>query len=182
MINHEIKSLQSIVYLNDNGKKKFGKGVKHLMPCVVEFLKVAEGFIHSASKVEAKWPKSMGIELSLTLCGKRKIQTLNRDYRGKNKVTDVLSFPQQESLRTQSGAQYFGKRMMLGDIVICRDVTSSQAKNFKITYEQELIHLLIHGFLHLCGFDHEVSQKEEKLMFDLEQELVKKVYKNLGYE
>jgi probable rRNA maturation factor len=69
--------------------------------------------------------------------------------------------------------------MDLGDLVICKEKALSQAREFEITYEQEVVHLAVHGFLHLIGFDHEVSPKEEKIMEAHENELVGQVYKVL---
>jgi probable rRNA maturation factor len=67
----------------------------------------------------------------------------------------------------------------LGDLVICKEIAKSQAREFKISYEQEVIHLAVHGFLHLLGFDHEISTKEEKIMEAYESVLVNKIYKKL---
>ncbi len=122
------------------------------------------------------------VSLVLTLCGRAKIKTLNREYRAKDKVTDVLSFGVHENLRPDLGP--FPKNLPvleLGDIFICREVAKSQAKEFQISYEMEVIHQLVHGFLHLLGFDHEISLKEEKVMEKEEAKLVNKIYKNLGY-
>ncbi len=122
------------------------------------------------------------VALVLTLCGKTKIKTLNREYRNKDKITDVLSFGVHENLRPDQGP--FLKnlpQMELGDIFICREVAKVQAAEFEISYEMEVLHQLVHGFLHLLGFDHELSEKEEMIMEKEEAKLVKKIYKNLGY-
>jgi probable rRNA maturation factor len=122
------------------------------------------------------------VSLVLTLCGRTKIKTINREYRAKDKVTDVLSFGVHENLRPDLGP--FVKnlpQLELGDIFICREVAKAQAVEFEITYEMEILHQLVHGFLHLLGFDHEISLKEEKLMEKEEAKLVNKIYKNLGY-
>ena len=119
---------------------------------------------------------------SLILCGKTKIQSLNRIYRQIDKVTDVLSFPIHENLRFDKKVSLKRRGaalpdMELGDLVICREKVISQSKEFNLTFEEEYIHLVIHGFLHLLGFDHEISLKEEKVMEKFEQELVVKVLK-----
>ena len=67
----------------------------------------------------------------------------------------------------------------LGDLFICKEIAKSQALGFNISYEQEVIHLAVHGFLHLLGFDHEVSLKEEQIMENYESDLVTKIYKIL---
>ncbi|MDO9183073.1 MAG: rRNA maturation RNase YbeY [Bacteriovorax sp.] len=120
------------------------------------------------------------VSISMTLCGKKKIQGLNQKYRQKDKATDVLSFPifsnlRPDKLRSEKNPPY----LELGDIVICKEIAKSQAREFDITYEQEIIHLGVHGFLHLLGFDHEISGKEEKIMEKYESELVAKIYKKL---
>jgi probable rRNA maturation factor len=122
------------------------------------------------------------VSFSLILCGKAKIRGLNRTYRQIDKVTDVLSFPLHENLRfdkkvTQKNRGPVLPEVELGDLVICREKVISQSKEFNLTFEEEYIHLVIHGFLHLLGFDHEISLKEEKVMEKFEQELVLKVLK-----
>ncbi len=120
------------------------------------------------------------ITLAITVCGKAKIKKLNRDYRQKDYVTDVLSFPVYENLRPDKKTK--GKNLLqmdLGDLVICKEKAFSQAREFEITYEQEVVHLAVHGFLHLLGFDHEISAKEEKIMESYENEIVGQVYKKL---
>lgn len=120
------------------------------------------------------------VSISMTLCGRTKIRSLNREYRQKDYATDVLSFPVYENLRPDKkpGAKNLPE-MELGDLVICKEIAKSQAREFGITYEQEIIHLAVHGFLHLLGFDHEISVKEEKIMEKYESELVNKIYKKL---
>ena len=120
------------------------------------------------------------VSMTMTLCGKTKIRTLNKQYRQKDYVTDVLSFPIYDNLRPDKKPR--GKnlsQMDLGDLVICKEKALSQAREFEITYEQEVVHLAVHGFLHLIGFDHEISAKEEKIMETHENELVGQVYKVL---
>lgn len=120
------------------------------------------------------------VTLAITVCGRAKIKKLNRDYRQKDYVTDVLSFPVYENLRPDKKIK--GKNLLqmdLGDLVICKEKAFSQAREFEITYEQEVVHLAVHGFLHLLGFDHEISAKEEKIMESFENEIVGQVYKKL---
>lgn len=120
------------------------------------------------------------VTMSMTLCGKTKIRTLNREYRQKDYVTDVLSFPVYDGLRPdKKPLEKNLSQMDLGDLVICKEKAQSQAREFDITYEQEVVHLAVHGFLHLLGFDHEISDKEEKIMETHENALVGLVYKKL---
>ncbi len=88
-------------------------------------------------------------ELSIVLTDDREIQKLNADYRGKDKPTDVLSFPLLE------GAGEKHTQGLLGDIVISIPTAKRQAKEFGVSEKEELLRLLIHGCLHLLGYDHE---------------------------
>lgn len=136
-------------------------------------------------KFLAKNPHFKGVKLvsiNLTLCGKTKIKSLNANYRSLNKVTDVLSFGVHENLRPDTKLKLKNPPILnLGDIFICKEVATKQAREFDISYEQEILHLATHGFLHLLGFDHEISLKEEKIMESYETELIKTIYKKLGY-
>ncbi len=105
--------------------------------------------------------KPHSLQVSLLICGDAKIKELNRHHRQKDKITDVLSFPAQENLRKSKSQIH---HLFLGDLAICHQQTKRQAKDFDITYFDEFIHLFFHGVIHLLGFDHEVSAKEEKLM------------------
>lgn len=108
------------------------------------------------------------LSVSLLICGDSKIKKLNADHRSKNKVTDVLSFPAQENLRNLK----LSGQVFLGDIALCLPQARRQAKAFKVSVADEVIHLFFHGILHLMGYDHEISAKEEKLMQTLEDKLI----------
>ncbi len=138
---------------------------------IKSFLKESESFLYKNLHFQGPL-----VEMSVKFCGKKEIQRLNFSYRSKNKPTDVLSFPIYDNLRKEIRSLP-QTPIELGDIVICLDVAKKQAKEFNISLEQELIQLLLHGFLHLCGFDHEINSKEEKIMFDLEEKLMEKLWK-----
>jgi rRNA maturation RNase YbeY len=95
-------------------------------------------------------------QLSLSLVGKTRMRSLNRKYRGRDYPTDVLAFPM-ESLGKPTA-------VFLGDVVICLPVAVGQASRFDNTPDQEILRLLIHGTLHLLGYDHERSQREATRM------------------
>ncbi|MGZ3652263.1 MAG: rRNA maturation RNase YbeY [Bdellovibrionota bacterium] len=101
---------------------------------------------------------------------------LNRDWRGKNKATDVLSFPQVSSddLRDLSRAARAGKVPLwwLGDVVISLERAGKQAEEHGHTLREELDLLLAHGLLHLLGFDHEKGKAEALKMRKLETKLL----------
>jgi len=106
-------------------------------------------------------------EISVVLTSDREIKVLNKEHRNKNKATDVLSFPQYEPREIQGKIRSIkdsGGRS-LGDLVISEDTLISQAKSFGVSTSVELDRLLVHGILHLCGYDHEkVSRKEAERM------------------
>ncbi|MBI2989013.1 MAG: rRNA maturation RNase YbeY [Deltaproteobacteria bacterium] len=103
------------------------------------------------------------VELSLALVDNQEIKKLNARYRKKDQPTDVLSFPSGEQLPT--GIQ------ILGDVVISVEQAEKQAGERRKTLEQEIESLLIHGILHLLGYDHERSRKEAKIMQGLERKI-----------
>lgn len=107
-------------------------------------------------------PNAQGI--SLTYVDDRGMRKLNREHRGKNATTDVLSFP---------SSPEEGAFPHLGDIVISLPTAEKMAKKFGVSRRREVETLVIHGFLHLCGYDHEKDSGEMmNLQAQLEQELL----------
>lgn len=104
--------------------------------------------------------------LSILVCGDRRTRSINRLHRGKDRTTDVLSFPVQNNLKRGKGKWDWAApgTLLLGDIVLCLPQAQRQAKRFGIGLEEELVHLFFHGFLHVLGHDHELSRADEKHM------------------
>ena len=102
-------------------------------------------------------------ELSLLLVSNRRIRSLNARFRGKNEPTDVLSFPLEEKLPTGT--------KLLGDVVISMEQAQRQATEKSKPFEEEVEWLLIHGILHLLGYDHERSRKDERVMRSMEKRI-----------
>lgn len=94
-------------------------------------------------------------EVSVLLTNDSEIQQLNRDYRSKDASTDVLSF----SLQEGEGSEYAAET--LGDIVISVETAARQADEREENLHEAIVRLLIHGLLHLLGYDHENVPKEE---------------------
>ncbi len=96
-------------------------------------------------------------EIHLALTDDARIRVLNREYRRKDKATDVLSFPQfqPKEISGRSKRKVEAPGPYLGDLVISTETTLKQAKEFGVTKREELIRLVVHGVLHLCGYDHE---------------------------
>jgi probable rRNA maturation factor len=107
---------------------------------------------------------SLGLEnweLSILFCNNKYIKSLNAQYRDKDEATDVLSFPIGETLpEGKSGAEIY----VAGDIVISLDALGENARFFKVSEDEELRRLLIHGILHLSGADHATNDKEEPML------------------
>ncbi len=117
-------------------------------------------------------------ELSLTLTSDRALRRLNRDFRGIDAATDVLSFSQIE----QAGGAPLDPRSVknspglpVGDVVISIDTAIRQACEFRVSASSRLRRLLIHGFLHLIGYDHERSAADARRMFARERTLAAKI-------
>ena len=102
-------------------------------------------------------------ELSVTFVDKDEIQEINKNYRDKDKVTDVISFALEED-EPDIDMSEFDIPRVLGDIIICTDVAQEQSESYGHSFERELGFLALHGFLHLLGYDH-MNEEDEKEMF-----------------
>ncbi|SUM68554.1 rRNA maturation RNase YbeY [Staphylococcus nepalensis] len=107
-------------------------------------------------------------ELSVTFVDKEEIQQMNKMYRDKDKVTDVISFALEEEEPEIIGLDI---PRVLGDILICTDVAREQAETFGHSFDRELGFLALHGFLHLLGYDH-MTETDEKQMFGRQDEIL----------
>jgi len=102
-------------------------------------------------------------ELSIALLGNAEIRELNARFRHKNSPTDVLAFPVEEA--PAAGLS------LLGDVIISVEKAAEQAKDRQRTLSEELATLLIHGILHLLGYDHERSARQARVMRAMEKKL-----------
>ena len=93
------------------------------------------------------------VELGVRLTGDEEVRALNAQWRGKDKATNVLSFPMAEADEL-TGATDDGPELMLGDIVLARGVCAAEAADKAISIEAHASHLLVHGTLHVLGYDH----------------------------
>lgn len=100
--------------------------------------------------------------ISVALVGKEEIKKINKKFRQKNKPTDVLSFEIKQN-------------NILGEIIICPDVVKENAKKYKVPVKSEMLKMLVHGILHLCGYDHERSEEEEKIMEEKQEKYLNKI-------
>ncbi len=104
-----------------------------------------------------------GAEVCIGLVGDTKMRRLNRTYRNQDRTTDVLAFLYREALPDVP---------LLGDVVISIPTARRQAKAFSHSLDEEILRLLIHGVLHLVGYDHEQSRQRARQMQRKEIELV----------
>ena len=103
--------------------------------------------------------------VSLLFTNNAAIQILNRDWRGKDKPTNVLSFPAGDS-PVETDVEF------LGDIALALETVRTEAADEGKTFEHHTAHLLVHGFLHLCGYDHETSEDDAEEMETLERAIL----------
>ena len=109
--------------------------------------------------------------VDLTLVEEDEIHRLNRDYRGVDSVTDVLSFPMEEGDDEPEYIRGEGEPELLGDIVICLSRAEKQAEEYNHSLRRELGYLSVHGLLHLLGFDHDTPENQG-LMREKEETLL----------
>lgn len=98
------------------------------------------------------------------------IQNINKEYRGKDSATDVISFAYNET-------ENVGPFDILGDIIISEEKVREQAKEYGHSVEREFYYVLCHGMLHLLGYDH-IEEEDKKVMREKEEQLLKEI----GYE
>jgi probable rRNA maturation factor len=119
-------------------------------------------------KVLKTTSKALGLKgrwgVSIAFVDRRTMRRLNRAYRGQDRVTDVLSF-------------HLGDDRNLGEIILCYDRAATQAKDIGHTVRDEIVFLIVHGLLHLCGYDHTQS-KDAKKMFLLQTQILTSLHIN----
>ena len=108
------------------------------------------------------------VEVSVRFTGDDEVRALNAGYRGKDKPTNVLSFPMLESGMLASVPA--GGEILLGDVVLAYGVCAAEAADKNVPVETHAAHLVVHGTLHLLGYDHETSEEDAEAMEALERE------------
>ncbi len=124
--------------------------------------KAAKETLNTACKV-----KEYNLEVSFLLTSDSSIRLLNKNYRNKDKSTNVLAFPMNQNL--------FGENYIVGDIAISLQKILDESKNLKIQKYEYLSKITIHGVLHLLGFDHK-SDKQYEEMNKIEQKVYQKIF------
>ncbi len=150
--------MKTTVYFTDKQKRyKIGFKTKHLIKKAIKLTLIHENFPHNA-------------ELSVTFVNNKHIHKLNREYRGKDRATDVLSFPMWDD-GFYGEVDLATKSVTLGDIVISAERAMEQANEYGHSIFREVCFLAVHSTLHLLGYDHETSEEDE-LYMNLTQEAV----------
>jgi len=109
------------------------------------------------------------LEVSVKFTSDQEVHRLNRDYRGKDKPTNVLSFPMVDPAMLAAATEGDDVEILLGDIVLAHGVCTREAGEREIAVETHAAHLLVHGTLHLLGYDHETGDAEADAMEEAER-------------
>lgn len=125
-------------------------------------IKVSDNFLLKAAQYVLEQEKKQSAKLAVALVEPPVIQYLNKTYRKQNSITDVLAFSQND-VKTEEPSESFEKDY-LGDLAICLQAVEKNSKEYKVPFIQELIKVLIHGILHLLGYEHEAGEEQTKMM------------------
>ena len=117
------------------------------------------------------WVSSEPYEVSVLFADRDEIRQINKDYRNIDRATDVISF----SYREGEGAEFAG--MMLGDLAICPEVVEKHSVTYGTVFKVEMSFVIVHGVLHLLGFDH-VKKTEREKMRKMEDKVMKELFKD----
>ena len=145
---------------------------------------INEKLLQKASKALCKivGQKSKKFYAILNFVDKEKIQELNKEYRQKDRPTDVISFRMLENgLQNKINKKNYPydydrdeKKVFIGEVYICYDVAVSQSEEYGHSIDREVCFLAVHGLLHLLGLDHE-AEFERAIMFDLQDKTMEKI-------
>ena len=122
---------------------------------------LARRAVHAAV-AESRHPGLSDSEISVLFTSDEEVRTLNAAWRGKDKATNVLSFP-------MAGEDELASAQLLGDIALAYGVCAREAAEKEVTVETHAAHLVVHGTLHLLGYDHETSDADAEAMEEVER-------------
>ena len=128
----------------------------------------AQTTVKKAILTAAKAVSTARSELAILISDDSAIRALNRDWRGKNAPTNVLSFPAAVPVKARTPSLY------IGDVIIAYETTAREAIAEGKPFDHHLAHLAVHGFLHLLGYDHENDRGAQK-MERLERKILKRL-------
>lgn len=150
-----------VYFTNKQSKRRIGERLTFLIETAIKNTLRHEHFRKNA-------------ELSVTFVDNAEIHALNREFRDKDKPTDVLSFPLFEADEGFEVDPAIGA-VALGDIVISAERAAEQAEEYGHSFAREVCFLAVHSTLHLLGYDHEVSEEDEKYMNETQEEILAKM-------
>jgi probable rRNA maturation factor len=107
--------------------------------------------------------RPLSIEVSVRLTGDAEVQQLNRQYRQKDKPTNVLSFPMVQPDLLEAMSNSDDGEVLLGDIVLARETCAREAEEKGVAFADHATHLIVHGTLHLLGFDHQGDSEADAM-------------------
>ncbi len=124
----------------------------------------------------ADWlTRALAIEVSVRLTDDAEVHGLNRQYRDKDKPTNVLSFPMVQPDLLEGLANSDDGEVLLGDIVLARETCAGEAAEKNVTFSDHATHLIVHGTLHLLGYDHQGDSEAEAM-----EEMERAALRHLG--
>lgn len=131
---------------------------------------VSDAYLEKIAAVFSKKKKLKGKWIcSLAFVNDSEIRKINRNYRGNDSVTDVLSFDEKDKF-VSIGEKFFG------EIIIAVDQAKRQSKEYGWSFKKEITRLFIHGLAHLSGYEHEAGLKKKKIMIRFEEDLMALFY------
>lgn len=151
-----------IYYANEQKIVKIPLSLRNLINRVVKATLENENFKKDA-------------EVSVSFVDNETIHKLNLEYRGKDKPTDVLSFPMTDGDEEEADIDLSTGAVMLGDIIISAEKAMEQANEYGHGIEREICFLAVHSTLHLLGYDHETSEDDEKYMNQTQESILQKI-------
>ena len=123
----------------------------------------------AASREARLLDQDLVLEVSVKFAGDKEVRALNAAWRGKDKPTNVLSFPMIEPATLASAAASRAGELLLGDVVLARGVCAGEAEEKAVPVRNHAAHLVVHGTLHLLGYDHEDGEEEAEAMEAVER-------------
>lgn len=139
----------------------------HTEDITLPFYELSESDILRYAECILSHALSDPVEMAIVCTSDNYIRTVNRDYRQKDYPTDVISFAfRDEPFPTVDGPE------MLGDCIISLERARAQSEEYHVSLREEMLRLMVHGILHLLGYDHEAGPEEERQMHQEEDRLI----------
>jgi len=143
------------------------------LPRNEELVKLTEATLNKC--YEQEYLFNIGLQISIILTDNQNIKSINKKYRKIDKPTDVLSFPMFEKEELDKIIKANKKyEDILGDIIISIPKVEEQAKEYEHSFKREFTYMIVHGFYHLMGYDHE-NEDDKKIMREKEEHILKKI-------